>query len=172
MTVAAIASAEAAVLTEAARWVGHQEHPRGSNRSWAIDYWLRECRVDVGLAWCAAWAWNVGRQALGVAWPLPRAALVQTLVEWADRKGLLHQQPRFGDLFVLYFPDPLNRYAHIGFVDAPAAAGEQFSTLEGNTDPGGGREGYCVSRRTRANGPRVRFIRWAEALAPCPGLTT
>jgi hypothetical protein len=164
MTVAAIANAEAAVLAEAARWVGHQEVPRGSNRSWAIDYWLRETRVDVGLAWCAAWAWNVGRQALGTAWPVPRAALVQAIVDWADARQLLHEQPRFGDLFVLFFPDPLHRYAHIGFVDAPDATGTKFTTLEGNTDPGGGREGYCVSRRTRTVGPRIRFVRWVAAL--------
>jgi hypothetical protein len=163
-----IANAEAVVLAEAERWMGHSEQPRGSNRSWAIDYWLKEMRVDVGLAWCAAWAWNVGRQALGTAWPVPRAALVQTIVDWANQRSLLRDEPRFGDLFVLYFPDPLNRYAHIGFV--AEATGNQFTTLEGNTDPGGGREGYCVSRRTRAIGPRIRFIRWVDALPPAPDL--
>jgi len=170
MTATAIANAEAAVLTEAARWLGHQEVPRGSNRSWAIDYWLREVRVDVGLAWCAAWAWNVGRQALGAAWPVPHAALVQSVFDWAQQRALVHELPRFGDLFVLFFPDPLNRYAHIGFVDAPDAGGSGFTTLEGNVDPGGGREGYCVSRRTRQTGPRIRFIRWVEALVPHPDL--
>ena len=164
MTAVAIANAEAAVLTEAKRYIGHQENPRGSNRSILIDAWLTECGVGLGSPWCAAWTWSIGRQALGAAWPVPRGALVQIVVDWAEPRGILHEQPRFGDLFVLFFPNPLNRYAHIGFVEAPTADGRSFTTIEGNTDPGGGREGYCVSKRLRLVTPRIRFVRWVEAM--------
>jgi CHAP domain len=170
-----------AVLAEAARYVGEQERPRGSNRSLRIDYWLAEvglppaeradpakgCVVEQpGAAWCAAFVHQAGRQALGAAWPIPRTASVAAMVRWAEAAQVLLDLPHEGDLFVLW-NDGLKRYAHVGFVESiarTAEAGPVLRTIEGNTNPGGSREGFGVFRRERRPSAAIRYLRWIAAL--------
>lgn len=163
-----IADPIGALLNEAGRYEGIREEPLGSNRGWAIDYWLKECRVGLALPYCMAWAWNVGRQALGHAWPVPRTALVQDLYEWAHARDLVQTAATPGDLLVIYYPT-LGRYAHVGIVTEVTRTGVR--TIEANTsDPSSPatREGWGVFRRSRALGDRVRFIRWVDALSRVP----
>lgn len=170
------------VLAEAARYVGEEEKPRGSNRSSRIDYWLLEANVDPGLAWCAAFVGQVGRQALGASWPVPRTASVHdpkrrwpNVVSWAEEHELLVAGPHVGDLFVLW-NESLGRYAHIGFVETTDAAAVDpgrataLHTIEGNTNSGGSREGYGVFRRVRPPGPGIMYVRWTAALDQPPNL--
>jgi len=150
------------VLAEAKRYLGVTEHPPGSNRGVEVDYWVLECGLDpVGAyPWCAAWVGQMGRQALGTAWPCPRTASVQQLVLWAkSQPGRWQNAPAVGDLFVLW-NTALKRYAHVGFV--VAIHGTQVTTYEGNTSGGGSREGWGVFERTRpSGGSDIHFIRWA-----------
>ena len=165
MTRAAILSAAAALVAEAANYVGHTEAPPGSNRSPQIDSWLQAVHSPIGSPWCMAFAWCMGRDALGMNWPVPKAGRVQTVVDWAMRELFYREDPRMGDLAVLYFP-ALARYAHVGIVRGLHS--ETFSTIEGNTVPDGSggnqREGYGIFRRTRHLTPRWAFIRWTAAL--------
>ena len=160
-----ILSAEAAVVAEAAKYVGHQEAPPGSNRSPQIDSWLQAVHAPIASPWCAAFAWCMGRDALGLTWPVFKSGRVQTIFEWAERELLVRDEPRMGDLACLYFA-ALKRYAHIGIVRSLGAG--FFTTIEGNTVPDGAkgsqREGYGVFRRTRMFGPRWQFIRWVGGL--------
>jgi len=154
------------VLAEAHRYRGVTEHPRGSNRGVEVDYWIRECGLDPtqGLPWCAAFVGQVGRQALGAAWPCPRTASVVALTLWAQAQaGVWQPTPAVGDLFVLWEAglSPA-RYGHTGFVTG--LEGPHITTIEGNTNGGGGREGYGAFERTRTPGPSDRFIRWAAAV--------
>ena len=158
-------SAEAAVVAEAAKYVEHQESPPGSNRSPQIDSWLQAVHAPIASPWCAAFAWCMGRDALGISWPVHRSGRVQSMIEWAEQELLVRDEPRMGDLACLYFPT-LKRYAHVGIVRGMGA--NHFTTIEGNTVPDGAsgsqREGYGVFRRTRMLTPRWTFIRWVGAL--------
>jgi len=150
-----------AVLAEARRYVGVAEQPPGSNRGVQIDYWLTEVGAAPGLPWCAAFISQVGRQALGVAWPVPRTASVQAIADWAVPRKLLLATPVPGDLFLTYF-ESLKRYAHVGLI--VKANGQQVVCYEGNTNPGGSREGYGVFERQRTWGPAYRAVHWVAAL--------
>lgn len=152
------------VLTEARRYIGVAETPRGSNRGVMIDYANAECGAPLGSPWCAAWISLVGRQALGAAWPCPRTASVAAVATWAESGGLLMPMPQLGDLVVLWNA-ALNRYAHIGLVAETLLTRNQITCYEGNTNPGGSREGWGVSIRDRLVTPQVRFVRWTAALA-------
>jgi hypothetical protein len=153
-----------AVIAEAKLYLGEEEKPKLSNRSPRIDYWLLETGVGFGLPWCSAYVSAVGRQALGRAWPVPRTASVQAMVDWAKTlvsAGVWQEKPESGDLFVLYF-DSLKRYAHVGLVIT--VSGEKFIAIEGNTNTDGSRDGYGVYIRERKMLPTTRFIRWKNML--------
>jgi hypothetical protein len=157
------------VLAEATRFAGVTEQPPGSNRGVEVDYFVREAGLDPKGAypWCAGFVGQIGRQALGAAWPCPRTASVAALAAWAKTNagaGVLVDHPARGDLFVLWFQS-LNRFAHVGFVTAVTAGG--FTTLEGNAAPPNAtstREGFGVFERTRSVGPAMRFIRWVSVV--------
>lgn len=168
------------VLAEAARYRAVREVPVGSNRGVEIDYWVGEAGLDprAGAAWCACYVGQVGRQALGRAWPCPRTASVHdparhwtSLVAWAEDRGVLVSGPARGDLFALW-NDGLGRFAHVGFVQAVVASAPgrppMLKTIEGNSNPGGGREGYGVFELARTPGPRTRYIRWVDAVGDNP----
>lgn len=156
----------------------------------AIDYWLAEVgiapaeRVDPakgcvveqpGAAWCAAFVHQVGRQALGAGWPVPRTASVHdphrrwpNIVAWAEDKSLLLPVPHVGDLFVVWNAGlDGGRYAHVGFVERlePGAPVGLVHTIEGNTNAGGSREGFGVFRRQRKPSAGIAYVRWSAALA-------
>lgn len=151
------------VLKEAAEYMGVEETPKLSNRGIEIDYWLKETGVGVGNPWCAAFVSMIGRQALGVGWPVINHAYVQTIVNWGKKYS--YDKPERGDLFALYFPS-LNRYAHIGFVSEVLPNGK-FKTIEGNSNNTGSRDGFKVAENTRQVLSNTKFIRWAEAI-PSP----
>jgi hypothetical protein len=172
VTPAVIPDPVAALLTTCQRYRDVRERPVASNRSPEIDYWLQATGVPFGNAWCAAFVSQVGREALGAAWPVLRSASVQQIVDWAKGRGLaLEERPTPGALMVLYFPAPLNRYAHIGIV-AEVRADGSFTSWEGNTRVAGDaaakglseREGYRVALQTRTVTSRIRFIDWTVLL--------
>jgi hypothetical protein len=161
MIAAIIADPIGALISEARRYLAEREQPVGSNRSTRIDYWLVETGAPLGAPWCAAFVAGVGRQALGAAWPVPRTASVQQIVDWADPRQVCFAEPERGDLLVIHFPE-LHRFAHVGIVtDAKA---DTLATIEANTNPNGEREGYGVFTRQRPASPRYRFVRWAHAV--------
>ena len=152
------------VLAEARRYLEVREQPRDSNRSVEIDYWLEQVGVPAALPWCAAFVWNVGRQALGTArWPLPRTASCVALWTWAAKLSTpLTSTPAAGDVFLLWESGLTPaRFGHTGFVTAVNADGS-IATIEGNTNPGGSRDGYGVFERSRRPAAADRFIRWAS----------
>jgi len=157
-----------AVLAEARRYLKVREVPYASNHAIAIDYWLAEvgspspALPKTGYPWCAAFVWNMGRQALGAAaWLLPRSASVQYLHDWGQSKGLIQEAPAVGDIFLLWesgLTPP--RFGHTGYVTAVNTDGS-CATIEGNTNPGGSRDGFGVFERVRKFGTSDRFLRWS-----------
>lgn len=78
----------------------------------------------------------------------PITASCQFAESWYKRNKQLHTVPRVGDQFFIYFPS-LRRVAHTGFVTGISDDGRTVFTIEGNSNPGGSRNGYAVVRRAR-----------------------
>ena len=138
-----------------------REEPRNSNRGQAVEAFLKLTGLGGGQPWCAAFVAWAGQTALGKDWPLPLTASCAALGTAADGKHLLRQAPKAGDVFLLWFPS-LQRFAHTGLV--VSVDGSTVTTLEGNTNDGGSRDGWGVFQRTRTFAAADRFIRWEDAL--------
>lgn len=105
---------------------------------------VREVLSSVGLGpgypWCAAFNFYVFREA-GFASLVPRSAWSPDWVK-GGRRGRAHP----ADVFGIYFPCK-GRVAHTGIVEA---TGKTFvTTIEGNTNAAGSREGDGVYRKKR-----------------------
>ena len=147
------------ILSVAAPEVGVEEKPRGSNRGPRVDEyqaatWLK--REDWG-AWCASFAcWVVmiamqrGAEAgCKYTFKRPRTAGAFDLEDWSleqDGSTRTRRRPgtdiQPGDLLIFDF-------SHCGFATSAPDKNGNVKTIEGNTNPAGGREGYAVLRKTR-----------------------
>jgi hypothetical protein len=136
----------AAYLKALKSYEGEQEHPRGSNRT----IFAAMAGHANGYAWCASYQVGVARK-LGLALPSGADTASCALNEAAyKRAGRLSTQPQVGAVGFVYFPS-LQRVAHTFIVWKFDA--HYVWTIEGNTNPSGGREGYIVALRKR---PRAR----------------
>jgi peptidoglycan hydrolase-like protein with peptidoglycan-binding domain len=138
--------------------VGTREQPRGSNRGPRVDEYIRAVGLDPADAhpWCAAflyWCFEQAAQRAGRANPVPKSASV--LEQWkrstktapvvriATADAVLNPAlVRPGTVFVMDFGGGVG---HTGLVINTAAG--RLSTVEGNTNDGGSREGIGVFRR-------------------------
>ena len=148
----------------------------GNNRGPLVELFLRGVEQPPGEPWCAAFVHHVGYwshfdyAAERSAWPLPATASCYMLGAYARERGVLHEEPEEGDVFLLWNAK-LARFAHTGVVVRVRGKGEtpggtqwfDCDTIEGNTDSGGSREGDGVMRRVRRFYPKAgdRFIRWS-----------
>jgi len=131
----------------------------GPNRGPEVDRYLRSVGVDPtqgSFAWCAAFVhWCFGEASTRLAVPNPCPPKAGCLALWGaapaatriagdaafDDSSLVHA----GVVFVI---DHGSGKGHVGFVAAIEAG--RLATIEGNTNPAGGRDGYGVFRRQRA----------------------
>ena len=148
----------AKALVVAAQEIGVLEDPLGSNRGPQVDQYLRAVGLNPAegsFPWCAAfvyWCFNQAAKALNVANPLVKTAGVLehwnqagargtrrlSTVECTDNPSLV--QP--GMIFVLTTG---SGFGHTGLVEE--VRGVFLTTIEGNTNAGGSREGIGVFRR-------------------------
>ncbi len=160
-----------AALAYAHDYVGIEEI--GANTGPAVRLFLRAANINEPAAWCAAFinlCAELGGAILNVVSPLekvPRQAFVQDYWTYGVLQGweVKFEQARAGDLFLLWHRR-LERYAHIGFVDCVDLEARSFTTVEGNTNDDGGREGYKVSIRTRNASAGTVFLRFSEGDHP------
>jgi len=146
----------AAVLGVAGKEVGVMEVPLGSNSGPRVNQYLEAVGENPGLAWCAAfvyWCFENAAAAVKVKNPAIRTAGALDLwdeagkhgirrvaaAEASDRHGLV--QP--GMVFVIATS---GGHGHVGLVEK--IEGVVLTTIEGNTNNGGSREGIGVFRRT------------------------
>ncbi len=119
----------------------------GANRGEQVEQYLAAVGFAPGYAWCAAfvsWCYQqVDVQHPQSAW-VPSYSKKQNLIY--QRGQFIKKLPRAGDVFMIWF-DRLNRPAHIGFVDE--WKGHWVTTVEGNTNDDGSREGDGVYRKRR-----------------------
>lgn len=147
---------EAARLVKvAASQVGTLESPLGSNRGASVDAYNLTCGKDMlGAPWCASFArwcfWQIDKKDVPGAWS----------PDWYEvKKKIKPEEVRAGDQALIYFQS-LGRYAHtiacIEHVDR-----RDVTTIEGNSNTEGGREGYGVFRRMRSK-DSLTFVRWTK----------
>ena len=163
-----------ATLALAGLRVGVKEVPRGSNKGPEVNKYLRRVGIAPGSPWCAAFtADTIATIAAtaGVTCPVPLTASCDVLLEWARKRGRLFASAQPGDLFLVMASE--HDAVHTGFVEAVHTAAGTLTTVEGNSNSSGGREGFEVVRRTR--GLRsLRFVRWQYGPAsdlPAEGAT-
>jgi hypothetical protein len=135
------------------------EDPKGSNRGKWIDTYNTFAGAPLGSSWCCSFlVYRVyqAADALKISCPIPKTPYVPALYAWGKQHGRACDTPQPGMAFVEYFPE-LNGYHHTGLV--ASASGISFTTVEGNSNNDGSREGYEVASNTRTLQPgRYKFI--------------
>lgn len=149
-----------------------REIPRNSNRGPRVEEYLRRTGLGPGHAWCCAFVyWCIDEAAKAQGRPNPMVKTAGCLDHWnrAKRRGanrILKRNAvddpgliRPGMVFIM---DYGGGAGHTGFVES--TAGGLLSTLEGNTDASGTREGGGVYRLTRkAAHINKGYIEYADA---------
>jgi hypothetical protein len=162
-------------LVVAARELGVREEPVGSNRGPRVDQYVRSAGLDPAghYPWCACfvyWCFDQAAAALGLKNPVVRTAGV--LEHWNEAADLgdvrrlanaeCIAEPQLvqpGMIFVILLS---SGNGHTGLVEG--VRGMLLTTLEGNTNDGGSREGIGVLRRTTRRISQMRgFIDYSSA---------
>jgi len=149
----------AEVLSIAGREVGVMEDPIGSNRGPRVNQYLAAVGLDAAAgnyAWCAAfvyWCFREAAAALGIPNPATKTAGAMDVWNEAATRApsritaaQVSDQPclvRPGMVFVIATSGV---HGHVGLVEK--VTGEVLTTIEGNTNDNGSREGIGVFRRT------------------------
>lgn len=146
----------------------------GDNRGQMVELFLREVQQAPGQPWCAAFVYHVGywshydHRSKRSSWPLPATASCAYLGEWAAMRGVLRKDVALGDVFLKY-DERLGRFAHTGIVVAVHEPDPQedrdvqlCTTIEGNTNDDGSRNGHTTLRKVRRLNERDAFVRWVE----------
>jgi hypothetical protein len=130
----------------------------GHNDGLMVETYLYSVGLSKGNPWCAAFVkWTfiqAGYSPPITAWS--PTAFNSNNVVWNGRYIL--KQPQAGDVFVLWFPK-LRRIAHTGFYDY-GINNTVYSSVEGNTNEAGSREGDGVYRKKRSYRATYRISRW------------
>lgn len=141
------------------RWV---RETQGSNHGEVVDRFLARVGLPPGNPWCAAFVAAVGSDTLLQDWPLPMVGGCASLGEAAQKAGMLFEYPAPGAVFLIYFPEK-KRFAHTGFVVSQNPDGS-WTTIEGNSNDDGSRDGTGVFERRRKFDAAARFIYWWKPL--------
>lgn len=136
-TVSTVLSVDLATVGESQ--VGVVEEPLGSNWGPKVKEYLASTGINFPAPWCAAfvnWCLNqIGQKGYGAYVP-----------SW-DKKDLRVSDPKRGDLGLVWFSS-MKRYAHIYIVTGRPSL-RSVSSVEGNTNNGGSRDGIGVFKRIR-----------------------
>ncbi len=175
------AAESSAVAREALRIAGTQLHvredPLGSNRGTEIDAFLRAVGLDPkkgSYPWCVAfayWCYAEGAAALSTDNPLP--ATPGVLDHWNKAKKISRakrisanavvKDPSLISPGMLFVIDTGGGEGHMGIVES--VSGGLLTTIEGNTNDGGTRDGIGVFRRAGARSVasiNVGYISYAD----------
>lgn len=169
------------VLRIAATQVGQMEEPPGSNRGRMVDAYQRAIGLDPAgaNAWCMAyvfWCFAEAAKELHVQNPAIKSA--QCLDVWrrasqlSAPKQLTSTQAKTnwkavkpGMIFILEI-NASTGAGHTGIVESVSYQSGILTTLEGNSNENGSREGLGVFRlkRRRINSINVGFIDYSETV--------
>lgn len=149
----------AQTLIKAGAEVGVMEVPPGSNRGPRVDQYLRSVGLNPGdgsFAWCAAFVYFCFDQAstgLGIKNPVVKTAGVVEHWDLAGQRGIhrlstdeCQTEPSLVQPGMIFIISTGGGHGHTGLVEE--VRGVALTTIEGNTNEGGSREGIGVFRRT------------------------
>lgn len=145
------------------RGIKEEDNNRGTVPEFCNWWVIRDPDWYHGQPWCSTWVNLVGRQAVGIAWPIevvPKYSDVDEMAKWAQQKGIWYAVPQAGDLFCV---NKGTGWGHIGIVIRVMDDTERFLTIEGNTNLDGSFNGNGVYERVRTV-QSCGFIRWLEAV--------
>lgn len=128
------------VLAVARPLVGQVEE--GNNAGRFVEEVLSSVGLGPGHPWCAAFNFFVFREA-GFSSLVPKSAWSPDWLRGGERRRTGHP----ADVFGIYFPSR-GRIAHTGIVEAQQ--GPWLTTIEGNTNEAGSRDGDGVYRKKRS----------------------
>ncbi|MCX8018931.1 MAG: CHAP domain-containing protein [Chitinophagaceae bacterium] len=138
--------------------LGISEAPRNSNRGPQVNSYLRSVGLPPGNPWCMAFVyWCVQKACDELKLKNPLVKTGHVLTQW--NKTTLRKLPKTsravkpGDIFIMHYG---GGKGHTGFVES--IKGGFITTIEGNTNDEGSREGYEVARRTRSKSSMSGFI--------------
>lgn len=149
---------QAALVSTFSRFVGIKEEPLGSNNGTWVNIFNRSCGLEPSehAPWCASVA-NYGYLQVGLS---GHGAYSPS---WFSKSRVvsLHDVKQ-GDMALVFFPSK-GRYAHtiacIEKVVYSVGRAVEVTTLEGNTNAQGSREGDQFARRRRP-ADTLTFVRW------------
>lgn len=146
-------------LRVAATQIGVLEQPIGSNRGPQVDAYLRAVGLDPAagsFAWCAAFVyWCFAQASSTLGKPNPLVCTAGVLDHWnrAGARGATRitteeacAQPSLVEPGAIFVVTTGGGNGHTGLVER--LEGVRLTTIEGNTNDGGSREGIGVFRRT------------------------
>lgn len=122
----------------------------GKNDGERVEGYLASVGLKKGQPWCAAFVSFIFKEA---GYAAPRTGWSPSL--FPSKRLVKAAAP--GNVFGIYFP-ALKRIAHCGFVERSDE--DWISSIEGNTGPGGGREGDGVHRRKRHKRTIYKYADW------------
>jgi hypothetical protein len=140
------------ILEVAISQIGVEEDAAHTNHGDAIKYQnAAGLPAGGGFPWCQSFVYWCGLQAYGEANPIPRTGGVMDCWNKApvsakiERSGSSAYNIPAGSQFILNLGKGLG---HTGIVESIDPDGT-IHTIEGNSNPAGGRDGYCVARHIR-----------------------
>lgn len=141
--------------------VGQTDHPLHSHWGHPVQDYLASVDFHVPAAWCMAFVyWSFMRAAseLGIENPLVATAGVLYAWQHADAVHKIEAAPQVGDIFIMDFG---NDEGHTGIIAGISQDGFTLTTIEGNTNDTGAREGFEVLKKVRYNRkPIIGYLRY------------
>jgi hypothetical protein len=140
---------------------GVREDPLGSNRGAKVDEYNRTAGAPAGSFWCMSfvyWCFVRSSAKLAKPNPMPKTAYCPYLFTWGQTHGKLTATPQRGDIFLV--KGGAHGHSHTGLVTG--VQGSHISTVEGNTNNDGSRNGIGVFFRSRSKGT-CDYVRLASA---------
>jgi hypothetical protein len=151
----------AALLKTFSSYVGIKESPMGSNNGLMVNKFNLSCGLKPSdhAPWCASVA-HYGYMVNGA----PDRPGAYSLSWYVKTRVIPADMVQPGDVGLIYFPSK-GRYAHtiaaIEKVNRSGRTVSSYTTLEGNTNAMGSREGDSFARRVRP-ADTVKVVRWTK----------
>ena len=145
---------KAKVVSVAELFVGWVREATNANDGPWVEAIQRTTGNRRGDAWCASFVNFVLQIAYAGKNPLPATASCDVILEFGRKHNRIVETPEPGDIF-LVMRNP-NDAVHTGIVTR--VTDTTVHTIEGNTNNGGGREGWGVLARERRKAPLL-FVR-------------
>lgn len=146
-------------IVDIARGYLKQEEVRGNKgfKDPNFDKEMRSVGFQTGYPWCAVFVKLVWKKAGQVNYKLISPGVVETMRNFHKAGRDLKYEPKVGSIFIFrsYVKNKEQGTGHTGIVTG--VGNGYFETVEGNSNDGGGREGYIVASHKRY------YTNWTES---------